>query len=337
MIKKSSRPAVILGSLASRKLMSIDWASMGVPVASTAAAKGVMNEANPFSSGIITGEIKDLSPEEAIFKAADLVVSFGLRNTEVVAARPFAAPLINIDVVDDGLAGGFQTKINLIVEDIASCAERIAVILTQKKWGRSVVEEWKKKLTEELFSHPWLPAAVFKSLQKIAPESVLVPDTGLFCTIGETIWEAKSPSKFLGSSIGRFMGASIPTAIGLSVAFPSEMIVSVAGDGGIRPYFSEIKLAIEKNLPILFLFMSDGRYGSVATAGATKGFSKNAYEVKNSEWWRTAEATGLYSEKAENIAGFEKAVSWWLKNKKPCFIEAHFDPEKYINMTSRLR
>lgn len=337
LIKNSSKPAIILGSLVVRKLPNVAWGALEVPVAATAAAKGAINEANRFSAGVITGEIKEISPEEAVLKNADLIISFGLRNTEVVLARPFSAPLINIDVVDIGLSEGFQPKRNLVADNIASIADQIVAMLQVKKWGGDIVEARRKKLSAELFSHPWLPAQLFRSLHKIAPESVLVLDTGLFCTIGETVWEARSSENFLGSSVGRFMGTAIPTAIGFSISAPDKRVVCAVGDGGVRPYFPELKIAAEKNLPILFLLMSDGGYGSVAVAGKPKGFSKNAFQIKNSEWWRAAEALGISSQRVENVAEFEKSVLWWEKSKKPMFLEANFDPDDYLKMTSKLR
>ncbi|MBL1828579.1 hypothetical protein ELE35_29995, partial [Klebsiella pneumoniae] len=91
----------------------------------------------------------------------------------------------------------------------------------------------------------------------------LILDTGLFCTIGETIWKASKPSDFCGSSNGRYMGCAIPTAIGVAISNQGKRVICVMGDGGIRPYFPEILLAVEENLPILFLLISDGYYGSV--------------------------------------------------------------------------
>lgn len=337
LIKNSSKPAIILGSLVLRKLPGIDWSSLMVPIVTTTAAKGAVDEASPFFAGIITGEVKELSPEEAILKNADLILSFGLRNTEVVLAKLFPAPLINIDAVDSGLSDGFQPKINFITNNLDHIASEILELVKKKKWGKDLVRDWKMKLTGELFKKTWMPASVFKSIQKIAPESVLVMDTGLFCTIGETVWEARSPGKFLGSSAGRFMGTAIPTAIGLSASSPHERVICAMGDGGVRPYFAELKIAVDRNLPILFILMSDGGYGSVAFSGKPKGLSANAFEIKNSTWWRVAGALGLKSQEVANIEELEKAVSSWKASGKPMFLEAHFDPDDYLNMTAKLR
>lgn len=337
LIKNSSKPAIVLGSLAVRKLCSIDWASIGVPIVSTAAAKGIIDETSLFSAGIITGEIKELSPEEAILKNADLIISFGLRNTEVVLAKPFSAVLINIDIVDNDLSAGFQPKINFIAEDLNAMAAEVVILLKRKQWGGDIIKEWRERLFVELFKNEFMPASVFRSIQKIVPDTSLVLDTGLFCTIGETVWEARSPENFLGSSVGRFMGTAIPTAIGFSISAPNKQVICAVGDGGVRHYFPELKIAAERNLPILFLLISDGGYGSVAVVGKQKGFSENAFQIKNSEWWRAAEALGISSQRVENIAEFEKSVLLWGKNKKPYFIEAHFDPNDYLNMTSKLR
>ncbi len=331
------KPAIVLGSLATRKLRHVDFSALKIPVVTTAAAKGAIDETSPYSAGVITGEIKELSPEEAILKHADLIIAFGLRNTEVVSARKFSAPLIAIDVVRDRFADGFDPQMYIVTEDISSLAKEIIALLAEKKWGQDIITQWKKTVVDELFSHPWMPAPLFTLIQAIIPDAALVLDTGLFCTVAETLWKAKTPSHFIGSSNGRFMGTSIPTAIGLSIANPEKEIVCVMGDGGIRPYLAEMRIAVEKNLPILFVLMSDEGYGSIASVGVLKNLSRNAFEIKESEWWRVVGAMDMRSARVDTLDEAVKMISMWKQNKTPMFIEAHFEPEAYRRMTEKLR
>ena len=333
----SKKPLIILGSLAARNLPDINWQEFKIPVLTTAAAKGAINEFSEFSGGVITGEIKELSPEKILMAKADLIVSVGLRNTEVVSASKYLTHHINIDLVD-GFAGGFEPKINFIAAnaDLEKIILALKPEISKKTWGQDLIATYLETLEKELFLAEWMPANVFRQIQQSLPDSTAVLDTGLFCTIGETVWRAGKPENFLGSSNGRFMGTAIPTAIGFAVSSKRET-VCFAGDGGIRNYFPEIKLAVSEKLPIIFVFMSDGGYGSVAMAGRPKGLNAKGYDIKNGSWWRAASAIGCDAELVENAPALLAALSKWKKRKGPLFLELHFDQARYGAMTNKLR
>jgi acetolactate synthase-1/2/3 large subunit len=336
LIKNSAKPAIILGSVALRRLKDVKWAELGIPVATTAAGKGAVDETNVFSAGIITGEIQKLSPESFVLEKADLIIGIGLRNTEVINTKPFSAPLVLLDFVGGDLQDGYNPALKFVSSDLKPAVDKCVLALAGKKWGEEILTARKVELEKELFSEFFMPANVFRIIEEAVKDSMLVMDTGLFCTIGETVWQAKNPENFLGSSIGRFMGTGIPTAIGASISSGKD-IVAVMGDGGVRPYISEIKLAISENLPIIFILMSDGGYGTIASAGKPKGFSENAFEIKNSEWKNIVEAMGCESKILNNPEDLKSALQNWQGVKNPLFIECKFDPEKYVAMVKNLR
>ena len=336
-IKNSQNPVLILGSLVLRRLGNTDWASFGVPVFTVAAAKGAIDENSIYSGGVISGEVKELSPENLIARA-DLIFSVGLRNTEVVNAAPYKAQHINIDSVS-GFEGGFDPKINFLTAsgNLAKIISELKPLFSGRSWGEDLIAEQNANLEKELFSADWMPAPVFRQIQKALPESMLVLDTGFFCTVGGTVWKAKSADNFLGSNNGRFMGTAIPTAIGVAISFPGKDIIAVAGDGGIRDYFMEIKLAVENNLPIIFVLMSDGAYGSIAASGRAKGDYEKAFQINNPGWWEAARAIGCLALKIKSSAELKSALEGWQKTKGPMFLEIPFEPEQYAKMAKKLR
>ena len=96
-ISAAQRPMVIAGSLAERAGWGPHLTELAVPVFTTAAAKGVLDETLAHATGVYTGVgLKD-APENGILEEADLVVGLGLRSGEVLASRPFAVPAVNVD------------------------------------------------------------------------------------------------------------------------------------------------------------------------------------------------------------------------------------------------
>jgi len=337
-IKTSSSPVVILGSMVSRQLKGMVPDNLNIPVLTTASAKGCYNENGAYSGGVITGEGKEISPEHLILGKADLIIGIGLRNNEVTRVTPFNATLIIIDSIDDGLHDGFDANICLVTSDVASVAVSVFSELSVKNWGQEVVESYRRRVEKELLKSQWLPPVVFLRLQQqVSENTVLALDTGLFCTIGETVWKARSTDNFIGSSNGRFMGTAIPTAIGTAISNPDQNVICVAGDGGIRPYLSEIRLAVEHHLPILFILMSDGLYGTVAMTGKQAGLSCRAFTINSNSWWNAVESMGCPSTHVSNLQELDRSINQWSGSNGPLFIEMHFEPEQYANLTKLLR
>ncbi|MBN2982684.1 thiamine pyrophosphate-binding protein [Cohnella algarum] len=137
-VRRSERPAIVLGSVAARRLGSFRWDRIGVPVLTTAAAKGCVDERSDFYGGIVTGEIAKLSPERNVLREADLVVGIGLRNTEVVRTALTEAEIVIADHAAPGLNAGFGASAVAHPDDLeAACAE-LAEALSAKSWGRSI-------------------------------------------------------------------------------------------------------------------------------------------------------------------------------------------------------
>lgn len=339
LVRKARRPAVVLGSMVSRLLSERKW-DIGVPVVTTAAAKGCLDERSEYAGGVVTGEVKELSPEQAILSKADLVVAFGLRNTEVVVPRRFDAPLVVIDVSDagNGIHDGFEPMSVLLTPNLREDTEAIVAEISRKAWGEDVLRARRKRLEAELFGGGFTPAVVFRCLQEsLDARATLVLDTGLFCTVGETIWKAEAPRAFCGSSNGRFMGTSIPTAIGVASGGLASPVVCVAGDGGIRPYLPEIRIAVEEKLPILFVLMSDGAYGTVAQSAGGGNVDRGPFTIGRPSWRRAVEGMECRAMEVRGIEDLGMAVAGWDAALGPLFVEMFFDPDAYMRSAIHLR
>jgi len=132
------------------------------------------------------------------------------------------------------------------------------------------------------------------------------------------------------------MGGAIPCAIGLAICKSHLPVFCVMGDGGIRSYPAEIKLAVQEELPICFVLMKDGRYSSVASIPQPIAMSQRAVTVFNPSWWEAVEKMGCEAHLVDSESSFATAVQVW-NQKGPLFLEASFDAESYSEMTRRLR
>jgi acetolactate synthase-1/2/3 large subunit len=310
-----------------------------VPVVTTATAKGVIDEYSDYAGGVITGEITTLSPESKILTEADLIITIGLRNRELVKTLSFQVSLIMLDEIRCGMQDGFEAEISLIGEGVIPAIKQIMAQLNEKSWGKELIHQYKVTLDEELALDDWLPAGIFKSLQSLlTKKTTLVLDTGFFCTVGETVWKAITTENFCSSSVGRFMGASVPTAIGVAISNQNNVVICVMGDGGISPYVGEIKLAISEGLPIVFVLMSDGRYGSIASFSDDDVNVRRATNISKPSWCDTVFALGCDAHRIDTYEKLQQTISEWNQYcKGPIFMELSFEQESYANLAKKLR
>ena len=334
-VKRARRPLVIVGSLGLRRPWGSALSHLQVPVFTTAAAKGVVDERSPQSAGVWTGDGKRLAPESHLVSEADFVLGLGLRNTEVLSPKPFGHPTVLVDEVGGSLTQGFGPE-QVLIDPSGKAASDLLSVVAGKAWGLERIAALKSSLAGALVNGHWLPARSFDVLNQLSGSYAMVLDTGSFCTIGEHLWHAGPERPFVGSSNSRAMGTGIPTAIGVACARPGLPVFCLVGDGGVRMYAPELRLAVEEQLPVCFILMTDGRYGSIASVPQSTPVSQRAMTVARPSWWRAVEGMDCEARAVEGMEDFARALAGWTR-RGPTFVEAAFAPEPYAAMTAELR
>lgn len=303
------RPVAIAGSLAVRAGWGERLARLRVPVFTTFAAKGLVDEGAPFAAGVFTGDGKEASPEAQLLADADAVVTVGLRPEEILTPPTFACPTF---AADD--AAGADAAFDLLV----ACE-------TDPDYVGAALERCRRALVGD----DWRPGSLFACLQDAVPSGTcLVLDTGAFCTAAEHVWLSSSPLDVAASANGRFMGTALPTAIGAALARPERPVVCVVGDGGLRPYVADLKLVLDLGLPLLVVLVTDGRYGSVAGPAAARDLPA-ATSVRRPSWLRALDGLGFDATVAGDLSSFVQVAGTW-NGETPRFVEATFDPTTYL-------
>lgn len=332
LLEQAQRPAIIVGSLAIRQGWQSELAPLRIPVFSTAAAKGVLDERAIHAAGVYTGVGLELTPEATILSKADLVIGLGLRPNEVLATKAFHCPAINFDPATIAGSEAFHFRATA-----STPSPLFWKMLGIKSWGLDELNAVLQKL-DQIILQEFLPGAAFRTLQDILGSKLrMVIDTGYFCTIGEHVWKAPSADLCLLSGQGRYMGTSVPMAIGAAIHDPCVPVVAVAGDGGIAMYLAEIRIAVERRLPVLFVLMSDGCFGSIAPRAIKDGLSRTAIDIKTPSWHKVMECLGLRSWSVDNPQSLRDALEAWTVNRIPGYLEISFPQEPYRKICQGIR
>lgn len=331
-LERARRPVVIAGSLAIRKGWGGELSALGIPVFSTAAAKGIVDEAAAMAAGVYTGVGLALAPESRLLPEADLVIGLGLRPNEVLATKPFACPAINIDPVS--VPGGDTFAFAATSPD---ASPEFWQQLAQKGWGLDLLHDALARL-DEVLTAGFLPGSAFSVIAGELGRSVrMVLDTGYFCTIAEHGWRAPRADLCLLSGQGRYMGTVVPMALGAAVHDPATPVVAVAGDGGIGMYVAEMKLAVERRLPVLLVLMTDGRFGSISTRAIQEGLTRAPLEIGTPSWLPVMAGMGLPCWRASDAAELQAALAAWKPEEGPGYLEIPFPAEPYESMCNGIR
>lgn len=334
-LRQSHRPVVIAGALATRRSWHTILTALQVPVFTTVAGKGAMDEALPHAAGVFTNSGGTNAPESQILPKADLILGLGLRTTELIDIKAFPAPLLVVDECTDR-ANGLGALMEAAVAPEAM--PEILEMLTSKVWGGDEVAATKAVLQSTLNVDCWLPAGVFGRLQARLPETALFfLDTGNFCTIGEHVLTAQRPRQIMGSALARSMGVALPTGVGAALAARHTPVVVAVGDGGVRMYPDVITIAVREKLPVLVLLMMDGSFSSIRQGALKKGLTQEPLCLDSSYWTRVFQALGCPAEQITSYSALEQALQAWDMSTGPLFLALVFDTTAYLAMTEGIR
>lgn len=335
LLRRAERPLVIAGTLAIRWGLSECLNDLAVPTFTSAAAKGVVDETAPHAAGIFTGTGGGLAPEARLLRRADVVIGIGLRTKEVLVAKTFHCPVINVDPLGTVESVGFDVAATMSRQRLGLVFE----CLQERPWGIEEIRTVQDEMVHALSSKDeFTPAAVFQTLsQQFRGLARLVLDTGLFCTVGEHVWKTSRPNLFLGSGQGRYMGLGIPMAIAAAIHDTTTPTILVVGDGGIGPAFAELKLAVAETLPLLVVLMSDGGFGSISARAIRSGLTEQPLRIARPSWSGCVSSLGIPSTEAASIADVCRAVGDWSGRAGPRFMQCHFDPVTYRAAVDVLR
>ena len=332
-VEMAHTPVVIAGSLAIRSAWSNRLKNLTVPVFVTASAKGALDESLPYAAGVYTGVGLEHTPEYAVLPAADLVIGLGLRANEVLAAKAFSCPSVNIDPVESDRSFRFAATAR------TESVDPVLDALTTTDWGADLIAKALAGLDAALLSAGFLPARVFAAITSHFSGRVRgVFDTGHFCTIAEHVWRPSRSDFCLMSGQGRYMGTGLPMAIAAAEHDSSTPTIAVLGgrwDWHVP--WQKQKIAAERGLPLLIVLLSDGGYGSVRGRAIRDGLTETPLIVDQPSWLAAIDGMGIPGIVVSSEDGLVSALQSWDPTSGPGYLEISFDTDAYQAMVNGVR
>ena len=130
------------------------------------------------------------------------------------------------------------------------------------------------------------------------------------------------PRSYFTSSYSGNLGSAFPTALGVKVAQPSKIVVSLSGDGGFLFNSQELATAAQFGINVVAVVFNDGAYGNVKRdmknlfAGKSMGV-----ELTNPDFMKLADAYGVTGIQAKTPEEFGDALKRSVALNSPVLLE----------------
>jgi acetolactate synthase-1/2/3 large subunit len=275
-------------------------AELGIPVAETFMAKGVLDDDDPHALGTVGLQARDYSL--AGFDDADVVVAIGY---DLVEHKPENwnprrnKQIVMIDTVAAEVDEFYLPAVELI-GDIPHVLSRLTAACTEdppSPGGSSRLREvvqgaLREGATDERF--PMLPPRVLWEIRQVLEaEDILVSDVGLHKLWIGRMFPAHAPGTVLIANGLAGMGFALPTAIGAKLVYPNRRVVAVSGDGGFLMNSQELETAVRLRTPVVNVIWENEQFGSIAWKQDKKFGRHFGVDFGNPDFVKLAESFGV--------------------------------------------
>ena len=336
LVRSSNRPVIYLGGgvrVSNAHKEVFQFAELlGAPVVTTVHGKGAFPETNPQCLGMF-GMHGSRYANYAV-QNSDLIIALGARFDDRVTGKlsTFApeAKVVHLDV-DPAEISKLVTATVPLVGDL----KRLLPQLTEEvrrgfaehpkpdlgAWWRRV-EDWRTKhpmTYKQEGQQALLPQYVVDRLwQKTGGKAIVTTGVGEHQMWAAQFWKTSEPRQFITSGGLGTMGFCLPSAIGIQLGRPGELVIGIDGDGSFQMTLQDLATAVDLALPIKIFILNNLFLGMV------RQWQELFYEKRFAETplsdrpnlVKLADAYGCLGLRAETPEQLDAAIDQALANSK---------------------
>jgi acetolactate synthase-1/2/3 large subunit len=340
-INKSKRPVLYVGggvitANATKELREFAQKA-NLPVTMTLMGLGSYDQTRPESLDML-GMHGSAYANYAV-QECDLLVAVGARFDDRVTGKlkTFApnARVVHIDIDPTSISKNVHVDVPVVgnAKEILSEMIKHVEFHEREEWFKKIAQ-WKKKF----------PFRYDKNKSGIKPQYIIdeiynqTKGKAIIATgVGQhQMWVAQfykfnQPRQLLTSGGLGTMGYGLPAAIGAQVAKPKATVIDIDGDHSFNMTMTELRTAVEHELPIKVCILNNGYMGMVRQWQEllyNKRYSKSY--LSNPEYATVAEALGAKGITVDKKADVPKAIKKMLTETKPCVVDFKITPEENV-------
>ena len=345
-IKDSNNPIILLGSGALHATEAVlELADiLQAPVGAFRGGRGIVSEDHEL--GVSSVAAHDL------WKDSDVLIGIGTRlempymrwsNPLGAVTSPLAPPhLIRIDI--DPLEMTRLVPHAGIVADAVEGVQALAKALkgNYKANATSLVEitrskVWADEKVQEIKPH----VDYLKVIRELLPrDGFFVEEITQIGFTSQFAFPVYEPRTYVTCGFQGNLGFGFQAALGVKVAHPNKVVISVTGDGGFMFGVQELATAAQENIGLITVVMNNSAFTNVRR-DMRRIYKRKPIgsDLKNPDFQTLAEAFGVDAYLVESPVQLENVLGQAIKKGGPALIEVKVDrnteksPWKYILMT----
>ncbi len=314
--------------------------SLGAPLATSYAAKGILSEEHPLSVGNL-GWLGHPSAHEMIREHADVVLAIGFSFSDLstcwwTEGMPFVQQnrFVQIDIDANQIGRNYPVEIGLLGDAKATLQEVLAALAEKeerrdKQGNLDLVARVKAGFHLEIpgdgsDKQGMEPLRVVEELRRILPKDILFSlDTGDHNHYFGAFFPIYAPRRLLYPGGWTPMGFGPTSIIGAKLARPDLPAVCVTGDGGFLMVCQEVITAVEWNTAVVWVVFNN------QTLGAIRGGQQASYGgriigtefAENTDFAALAKALKAEGVTVRHYHEIDDAIRHALDCGRPCVVD----------------
>jgi acetolactate synthase-1/2/3 large subunit len=269
----------------------------------------------------------------------DLLIAVGARFDDRVTGKvnTFApnAKIIHIDIDPASISKNVHVHIPVVGDAKHILAELVAEVEHQqrKEWFKKIAQ-WKNKFpfSYDRNSSNIKPQYVVEELwRQTKGEAIITTGVGQNQMWAAQFYKFSRPRQLISSGGLGTMGFGLPAAIGAQVAQPDALVIDIDGDHSFNMTMTELRTAVEHELPIKVCILNNGYMGMVRQWQELfygKRYSKSY--LSNPDYKQVAAALGASGITVEKKSDVPGAIGKMLKEKNPCVADFRIEREENV-------
>ncbi len=239
---------------------------LDAPVVLTVNARGAMH-----GHPLAVPASPSLNAVRQLIEKADLVVALGTEIGETdygfnqADIHPKFDTLIRVDICPRQL---MQPKAHLAIDaDLRPTIGTLLGLLAigGNRGGADRAAATRKQALAELSVETRHLIGLLDALREAAPGAIMVGDSTQLIYAGNTYYDHDRVGGWFNAATGfGALGYAIPAAIGAALAAPDATVLCLVGDGGAQFTLSELMVATDEKLPIVFIVWNNQGYQEIA-------------------------------------------------------------------------
>lgn len=343
LIQQAERPLIIAGggikSAGAENALAQFAEAYSIPVMAAFRRHDVLpNNHELYVGHLGLGMNKDILQTVA---EADTIIALGTRLSEVTTQDYSLITkdktLIHMDIDYETIGKVFAPTLG-IVADMKVGLEACLNMKIEPRWlewaseRRSVYVKVSHLVKNKSLNHE-----VISILQNTLPQNaVITNDAGNFAGWLHAFYQFNEKNTYVGPTSGA-MGYGMPAAIGVKLAQPDRVVVSLSGDGGFMMTMQEIETTVRYNIPVICIIFNNNMYGTIRMHQEIhypyKMIGTDLGEVPFAAISENLGATGFLVRTAEE---FKSALTKAMDSQMPAVIEVMTNPEQ-ISVSSTIQ